>query len=59
MEEKNILVNHKRLSFFPDWSKIFGRNAPLFIEIGIGNGEFIIGAGKNNTQANFHRYRNM
>ena len=53
MEEKNILINHKKLGFFPDWEKIFGRNAPLFIEIGIGNGEFIIWAGQNNPQANF------
>lgn len=40
------------LSWPADWQSIFGRQAPLIIEIGFGNGEFIIELAKENPQAN-------
>ncbi len=37
-----IILRPQALPIRPDWGCIFGRSAPLALEIGIGNGEFIV-----------------
>lgn len=41
-----------RLDWPMDWSAVFGRTAPLFIEIGFGNGQFLIDLALQNPDAN-------
>lgn len=53
MEFKEIVLKENELEIKPDWRNIFKRNAPLFLEIGIGNGEFIVWIAKKNLQSNF------
>ncbi|MFK7803035.1 MAG: tRNA (guanosine(46)-N7)-methyltransferase TrmB [Anaerolineae bacterium] len=40
-----------RLDWPMDWSAEFGRGAPLFLEIGFGNAEFLIDLAKRNLEA--------
>lgn len=47
-----IILRPQALPVRPDWAQIFGRQAPLLLEIGIGNGEFIIWLARNNPHAN-------
>jgi tRNA (guanine-N7-)-methyltransferase len=37
----------------PDWATVFGRAAPLVVEIGFGNGEQLLHAGTHETQRDF------
>ncbi|MEP6939568.1 MAG: tRNA (guanosine(46)-N7)-methyltransferase TrmB, partial [Rudaea sp.] len=37
----------------PDWTTLFGRAAPLVLEIGFGNGEQLLHAGQHETQRDF------
>jgi len=53
MELKEIVLKENELEIKPDWGKIFKRKAPLFLEIGIGNGEFIVWIAKKNPESNF------
>jgi tRNA (guanine-N7-)-methyltransferase len=53
MEIKEIVLKENELEIKPNWGNIFERNAPLFLEIGIGNGEFIVWIAKKNPQSNF------
>jgi tRNA (guanine-N7-)-methyltransferase len=49
---KTFLLKEKDLGFFPDWEDIFGRKAPIYLEIGMGNGEFSIWLAQNNPHTN-------
>ena len=51
--EKRCLLKEKQLGLFPDWEKVFSRSSPLYLEIGIGNGEFILWAAQKNPEGNF------
>jgi tRNA (guanine-N7-)-methyltransferase len=42
-----------RLPWPVDWSEIFGRSAPLVIEIGFGNGEFLLDMARKRPHQNF------
>ncbi|MCD6490416.1 MAG: tRNA (guanosine(46)-N7)-methyltransferase TrmB [Thermodesulfobacterium sp.] len=53
MELKEIVLKENELEIKPDWERIFKRKAPLFLEIGIGNGEFIVWVAKKNPESNF------
>jgi len=37
----------------PNWTALFGRTAPLVLEIGFGNGEQLLHAGRHETQRDF------
>jgi tRNA (guanine-N7-)-methyltransferase len=37
----------------PDWAQVFGRSAPLVLEIGFGNGEQLLHAGMHETERDF------
>ena len=37
----------------PDWTNVFGRSAPLVLEIGFGNGEQLLWSAQNETGKNF------
>ena len=47
-----IILRPQALPVRPDWAKIFGRQAPLLLEIGVGNGEFLVWLAQNNPEAN-------
>jgi tRNA (guanine-N7-)-methyltransferase len=47
-----IILRPQALPVRPDWAKIFGRQAPLLLEIGIGNGEFLVWLAQTNPEAN-------
>jgi len=47
-----IILRPVALPIRPDWSTIFGRDAPLLLEIGIGNGEFLVWLAKRHPNAN-------
>lgn len=47
-----IILRPQALPVRPNWEQIFGRSAPLLLEIGIGNGEFIVWLAKQNPNAN-------
>ncbi|WP_084222203.1 tRNA (guanosine(46)-N7)-methyltransferase TrmB [Thermodesulfobacterium hydrogeniphilum] len=47
------VLKENELGIKPDWDKIFGRKGPLYLEIGIGNGEFIVWLAQNKPEANF------
>jgi tRNA (guanine-N7-)-methyltransferase len=36
----------------PNWSEIFGREAPIWVEIGFGNGEFLLHLSKKYSEVN-------
>jgi tRNA (guanine-N7-)-methyltransferase len=44
--------NGVRLPWPTDWTALFGRNAPLFVEIGFGGGHFLVDLAKHNPDAN-------
>ncbi len=48
---RNILLP-TRLPWPTDWAEIFGRSAPLVIEIGFGNGEFLLDLGQKRPYQN-------
>ncbi|MGQ9463892.1 MAG: tRNA (guanosine(46)-N7)-methyltransferase TrmB [Candidatus Fervidibacter sp.] len=47
-----IVLRPQALPVRPNWSEIFGRHAPLLLEIGIGNGEFIVWLAQKHPEAN-------
>ncbi|MCS7192461.1 MAG: tRNA (guanosine(46)-N7)-methyltransferase TrmB [Armatimonadetes bacterium] len=47
-----IILRPQALPVRPSWEHIFGRSEPLLIEIGIGNGEFIVWLAEQNPSAN-------
>lgn len=47
-----IVLRPQALSVRPSWEYIFGRSGPLLLEIGIGNGEFIVWLAEQNPSAN-------
>jgi len=50
---EKIEFKEEELGIRPDWEKIFKRKAPLYLEIGIGNGEFIVWLAERNPEADF------
>lgn len=56
-ENKNQVIKNKaydaaRLDWPTDWAALFGRSAPLFMEIGFGNAQFLIGWAQRHPEAN-------
>ncbi|MDP8266647.1 MAG: tRNA (guanosine(46)-N7)-methyltransferase TrmB [Candidatus Aceula meridiana] len=49
----NFLVSHFNRVHPIDWTKEFKRKAPIHLEIGFGNGEFLIRQSKENPRHNF------
>lgn len=47
-----IILRPQALPVRPSWEQIFGRTAPLLLEIGIGNGEFIVWLAEQNPDKN-------
>ncbi|MBI3735631.1 hypothetical protein HY256_03850, partial [Candidatus Sumerlaeota bacterium] len=41
------------VSATPDWERIFGRSAPLILEIGTGNGVFLAAEAARHLEENF------
>jgi len=50
---ENIVINELDLPVRPRWRDVFGREAPIELEIGIGNGEFIVNVASSNSGHNF------
>ncbi len=48
-----VYIKEKDLSFYPNWQEIFGNSNPIYVEIGVGKGDFILEMAKNNPQVNF------
>lgn len=46
-------VDAKRLSLPIEWKELFGREAELVVEIGFGNGEFLVGLAKKEPSKNY------
>jgi len=46
-------ISHFNQSYPIDWDKEFGRAAPLVVEIGFGNGEYLIENARQNPDKNF------
>jgi tRNA (guanine-N7-)-methyltransferase len=57
MKQANVLkyeFNPKSLNFFPvNWKDVFGREAPIAIELGCGNGEFLVFWAQKHPDWNF------
>jgi len=53
MRGLKYLLREEEIGFFPKWEKIFERKAPLFFEIGVGNGEFIVEMARRMKESNF------
>ncbi len=47
-----IVLRPSALPIRPDWTKLFGRKAPLLLEIGVGNGEFLVWLAQRRPEAN-------
>ena len=47
-----IILRPQALPVRPDWNQLFGRSAPLLLEIGIGNGEFLVWLAERNPDKN-------
>lgn len=47
-----IVLHSQALLTRPDWIALFGRAAPLLLEIGIGNGEFLVWLAQSYPEAN-------
>lgn len=47
-----IILRPLALPIRPDWAKLFGRKAPLLLEIGVGNGEFLVWLAQRHPDAN-------
>ncbi len=50
---KEIVLKEEKIEIKPDWEEVFKRKADLFLEIGIGNGEFLVWLAKKYPQSNF------
>lgn len=53
MRGLSFLLKEEEIGFFPSWDKVFGRRAPLYFEIGVGNGEFIVEMAEKMREADF------
>lgn len=53
MCNKALTLRLDRLPVRPDWNELFGRDAPLELEIGIGNGEFLVHLARRHPDRNF------
>lgn len=54
LEVVRFLVEPRQWEVLPgDWTKVFGREAPLAVEIGFGNGEFLAWAASNHPDWDF------
>ena len=49
----SLLLELMRMSWPADWTKIFARPAPLIMEIGFGNGQFLLGQALSRPQVDF------
>lgn len=49
----SLLLREEDLGLKPCWNEIFGNKNSIYLEIGIGNGEFIVYLAKNNPEKNF------
>ena len=47
----NLILNHK--DYIGKWQQVFANNNPIYIEIGMGKGDFIIENAKNYPNINF------
>lgn len=47
-----VLLNQKE-NYFINWKDVFQNDNPIYLEIGIGNGEFIVWLARNNKNSNF------
>ena len=48
-----VYIKEKDLPYYPNWQEIFGNSNPIYVEIGVGKGDFILEMSKNNPKANF------
>jgi len=53
MVKHEFVFNIEELPIRPKWKEIFGKDAPVFLEIGIGNGEFISWIAKKYPENNY------
>ena len=53
MLKEEVVLKEENLGVFPDWEKVFNRKAPIFLEIGIGNGEFIKWIAEKHPENNY------
>jgi|GEM_PF-37702 len=51
--KSKIYLREEDLDFQPDWAEVFGNANPIYVEIGIGNGEFIVHLAKTYPNFNF------
>jgi tRNA (guanine-N7-)-methyltransferase len=51
--ENKVYLKEEDLGFQPKWSEIFNNLNPIYVEIGIGNGEFIVHLAKTYPHFNF------
>jgi tRNA (guanine-N7-)-methyltransferase len=50
--DTQYILNSKELPWPTDWNALFGRSAPLLVEIGFGNGQFLIELARSRPWAN-------
>ena len=50
-ESKLLIINNK--DYLGKWNKVFENNNPIYIEIGMGKGDFILGNALNNPNINY------
>lgn len=49
----DLILEAMRLPWPPNWAEVFGRAAPLVVEIGFGNGEFLADLARQSPDINF------
>ncbi|ACI18807.1 tRNA (guanosine(46)-N7)-methyltransferase TrmB [Dictyoglomus thermophilum] len=49
----DLIISNNKANYFLDLRDIFQNENPIFLEIGMGNGEFIVHMAKENPNANF------
>lgn len=49
----DIVISELDMPVRPKWCRLFGRDAPIELEIGIGNGEFIVNMASMHPERNF------
>ncbi|MBQ3020649.1 MAG: tRNA (guanosine(46)-N7)-methyltransferase TrmB [Bacilli bacterium] len=52
IENSNYLIKNP-INYKNNWSKLFGNNNPICLELGMGRGSFIIGMAKKNPNINY------
>ncbi len=53
LKKEEVVLKEESLGLFPNWESIFNRKAPIFLEIGIGNGEFIKWIAERHPENNY------